>query len=118
MRWLSAFLLLLVASANSAQAASPDPFAKTVQWSAVESWSKNKAELVYTFRPDGTFTSSDWAEGKGQGTWSRDGDQLVLIWPKYDHAFWRGTINGAEVRGTAYGGDGKKKGSFVLHLMH
>jgi len=115
MRWLSALVLVLVGFAGSVLAAGQDPFAQTNQWSVRESWSKT--EQVYTFKPDGTFTSSDWANGKGQGTWTRNGDQLVLIWPKYDNAFYRGTINDGEVRGVAHFGDGKKMGTFVFRLI-
>jgi hypothetical protein len=112
MRWLSAFMLVLVGLAGSVLAVTPDPFAQTTKWTARESW--NKTELVYTFKPDGTFTSSDWAGGKGQGTWTRSNDQLVLIWPKYENAFSRGTIADNEVRGVAYFGDGRKMGTFTL----
>ena len=115
MRWLSALVLVLVGLAGSALAVTPDPFAQTTKWNVRESWTKT--EFVYTLKPDGTFVSSDWAGGKGHGTWSRNGDQLVMIWPKYDNAFYRGTITDNEVRGVAYFKDGRKMGTFVFRLM-
>jgi hypothetical protein len=115
MRWLSALVLVLVGLAGSVQAVTPDPFAQTSKWNVQESWTKT--ELVYTFKPDGTFVSSDWAGGKGQGIWSRNGDQLVMIWSRHDNAFYRGTIIGSEVRGVAYFKDGKKMGTFLFRLI-
>ena len=115
MRWLSALAVVLVGLTGSVLAATPDPFAGISKWNAEESWTKTA--LVYTLKPDGTFVSSDLAGGKGHGTWSRNGDQLVMIWPKYDNAFYRGTISDNVVRGVAYFKDGRKMGTFVFRLI-
>lgn len=112
MRWLFCAFLTLTASASSAQV--PDAFAQAARWTASETW--NSQPLVYTFEPNGTFKSSDWDNGKGQGTWTRAGKMFVMIWPHYSGALYSGTIDGQEIRGTAYRRDGSAIGTFVFRL--
>lgn len=92
-----------------------DLFDKSVQWSAVESWNNDK--LVYTFEPNGTFKSSFWDNGKGQGSWILDGKNLIMMWPQYDRTIYRGKLNNDVIRGTAYWQDGKQMGTFVFRLL-
>jgi hypothetical protein len=114
MRWLFACLLVVMAWTGSVQALTKDSFSQTAQWNVRESW--NKDELVYTFYPNGTFRSSEWDNGRGQGTWSRSGQQLTMLWPKYG-AFYRATIDEGEIHGTAYFADGRKMGTFIFRLI-
>ena len=115
MRPLIASFIVLVALICPAPAAASDPFDKTVQWSAVESWNSDK--LVYTFEPNGTFKSSDWDNGKGQGSWTLDGNSLIMMWPLYDRAIYRGTMSGGVIRGTAHTRDGSPIGTFEFRLL-
>jgi hypothetical protein len=112
MRWLVAFLLMLADWTGSAPAVTQDPFAQTATWNVQESWSEQR--LVYTFQPDGTFTSSDWDGGRGQGTWQLGGQGLTMRWPRYG-AIYCGIIGDGEIRGIAYSDDGRLMGTFVFH---
>jgi hypothetical protein len=103
----------LAAWAGSAQAAEA-PFSEKSDWSVEESW--NSDTLVYTFYPNCMFRSSDWDGGKGLGTWSVDGKQLIMSWPQYG-ATYRATMRGDVIRGTAYFEDGRKMGTFTLRRM-
>lgn len=109
-----ALCVLLGAGPSWAQSAS-NPFAGTTRWSASESWNSDK--LVYTFQSNGQFRSSMWDGGKGQGTWTRNGNSLVMTWPRYDRVVYRGTIEGGEVRGSAVDRSGVSFGTFVLRLI-
>jgi hypothetical protein len=115
MRWLAEILLMLMASAGSMPPVTQDPFTQTAKWSAQESWN-NEESLVYTFQPDGTFTSSDWDGGKGQGTWELGSQGLTMRWPQYG-AIYCGIIGDGEIRGIAYSGDGRLMGTFIFHAV-
>jgi hypothetical protein len=108
-----ALFLTLLACASAAQI--PDPFVSTSHWEATESWGKNP--LTYTLEPQGTFKSSDWDNGRGQGTWTHAGKTFVMIWPQYRGVLYQGSIEGEEIRGTAYNQDGSIMGTFVFRLV-
>jgi hypothetical protein len=92
-----------------------NPFAHQTKWNAEESW--NKDRLVYTFEPTGTFRSSKSDGGKGQGTWMRDGNAFVMVWPRYDGVIYVGTIGDREIKGSGFSSNGKSFGAFVLRLI-
>src|SRR5262245_56996926 len=102
MRWMLALLFIFAAWAGVAQGS--DPFARTSRWTVTESW--GRASLTYTFEPRGTFKSSHWDNGRGQGTWTHAGKTFVMIWPQYGGVLYQGAIEGEEIRGTAYNRDG------------
>jgi hypothetical protein len=111
MGWLVAFLLTLADWTGLGQAVTQDPITRTPKWSVQESW--NKESLVYTFQPDGTFASSDWDGGRGQGTWQLGDQGLTMRWPQYG-AIYCGIIRDGEIRGIAYSGDGRLMGTFIF----
>ena len=113
MRWMLALLFAFATSASVAQGS--DPFTRSSQWTASESWGKSTP--TYTFEPTGTFKSSDWDNGRGRGSWIRAGKTFLMIWPQYDGVVYQGTIEGTEIRGTAYTRDGSTIGTFVLRLI-
>lgn len=90
-------------------------FSRQTRWAVEESWHEDK--LVYTLEADGTFRSSLESGGKGVGRYMRDGNAFVMIWPRYDHAVYVGTIGDREIRGSGYSKDGKPFGTFVLRLI-
>jgi hypothetical protein len=92
-----------------------DPFSRQSRWAVEESWNTDK--LIYTFEPSGKFTSSKESGGKGVGTWMRDGNAFVMLWPLYDNAIYVGTTSEREIRGAAFTKNGKSFGKFVLRLM-
>ncbi len=116
MRWMLVLFFTLATWTAVAQVSTSDVFARTGQWRATESW--GKVPHTYTFEPKGTFKSSDWDNGKGQGTWTHAGKAFVMIWPQYGGVLYQGVIEGEEIRGTAYNQDGSTIGTFVFHLMH
>jgi len=107
-------ILGLAAGAALAQGAD-NLFSRQTRWAVEESWHKDK--LVYTLEADGTFRSSLESGGKGVGRYMRDGRAFVMVWPRYDHAVYVGTIGEREIRGSGYSNDGKSFGTFVLRLM-
>ena len=111
---VAALILCLVAGVAWAQGGDK-LFARQTRWSVEESWHKDK--LVYTLEADGTFRSSLESGGKGVGRYMRDGRAFVMVWPRYDHAVYVGTIGEREIRGSGYSNDGKSFGTFVLRLM-
>ena len=116
MRWMLALFFVLAAWTSSAQTPDSGLFGRTVQWSVTESWNKDRP-LTYTFEPKGTFKSSDWDNGKGQGTWTHADKLFVMIWPHYGGVLYQGTIEGQEIRGVAYNRDGSTVGKFVFRLI-
>ena len=92
-----------------------DPFDGDSKWRVEESWHGNVLE--YTFDAGGTFKSSDWDDGKGFGSWVVDGDELIMMWPRYERAIYRGRITGNEIVGTAHWQGGKELGTFTFRLV-
>lgn len=116
MKKLAAIVVLIVALAAGATFAQGDKlFSRQTRWAVEESWHEDR--LVYTLEADGTFRSSLESGGKGVGRYMRDGNAFVMIWPRYDHAVYVGTIGDREIRGSGYSKDGKPFGTFVLRLM-
>jgi hypothetical protein len=106
---MTVFLL----AAGTRAVAQEDPLARVSRWSVSETW--NKDDLVYTFSPNGTFTSSS---GK-RGTWLREGSALLMRWPSYQ-ALYLATVAEGEIRGRGFWDKPKDKstfGTFVFKLL-
>ena len=91
-----------------------DLFTKQTKWSVRESW--NNDSLVYTFNPNGTFVSSS-NSSKGKGSWDLDHNNLVMVWPHYEKAVYRGVIYDTKINGTAHFSDGEQFGTFEFKLI-
>jgi hypothetical protein len=86
--------VLLVAFCTTGSAQS-DPLARTSRWSVEESWNNDK--LVYTFHPNGSFTSLRMNDNRtASGTWIREGSAFLMKWPTYQ-ATYLGTIGEKEI---------------------
>lgn len=115
-RLAATIIVILCLAAGVAWAQGGDTlFSRQTRWAVEESWHEDK--LVYTLEADGTFRSSLESGGKGVGRYMHDGSAFVMIWPRYDHAVYVGTIGEREIRGSGYSKDGKSFGTFVLRLI-